>query len=95
MNRELREIRERLNAGDTCMTRLECTLENLTSAVKETMLTTKELTKALQEMSGKTSPVWQKVTDSLITWAVPVAAVVILWALVQSGVVAALPKVGP
>lgn len=87
IQRDIRGIQARLNEGDTCMTRLECTLENLTTAVQETMTTTKELTVALRDMAGKPPAIGQKILDAFITWAVPAVIFMIFWVALNSGVI--------
>jgi hypothetical protein len=74
------------------MTRLECTLENLTKAVEETMTTNKALIIALNRIGQDTKNTGEKLWDAFLTWSVPAGIFVVVWALTGSGVVPAFKQ---
>lgn len=87
IERDNREMRERLGQGDVCIATLRSSVDSLKASVDRLDCSVNEL--------SKPNAVMQKVVDAVIQWAVPAIILIIVWALVKSGAINVQPDVHP
>lgn len=82
----IRDLQRRVEKHDERLGEGAVTMATLSASVLALKESVDKLT-ALVSESQKQSPIVGKIIDAAITWAVPAGIIVIVWALVSSGVV--------